>query len=78
MMDWQACFSLEQGKTYRVRYVRPWEDIVREGTYTFHGEVEPGNRAIVVMDPGNTGDAATPGPIHILQIEEQVAAGDIR
>jgi len=28
MMDWQACFSLEQGKTYRVRYVRPWEDIV--------------------------------------------------
>jgi len=78
MMDWQACFAMKVGTTYRVRYVRPWEDIVRVGTFTFHGEVMPGNQAIVVMDPGNEGDAATPGPIHILQIEEQVAAGDIR
>jgi len=26
MMDWQACFSLEQGKTYRVILAQPKED----------------------------------------------------
>ena len=75
-MDWQACFQLEKGKTYRIRYVRPWEDQVREGTYTFHGEVEKGNRPVVVMAPDDR--ITLPGPINILQIDEQAAAGEIR
>jgi hypothetical protein len=70
MSDWQACFTMTKHKTYRVRYVRIWEDIVREGVFHFHGEVHDGNRAIVVIDPEATGDAAIPGPINILEIEE--------
>jgi len=71
MSDWQACFTMTKGKTYRVRYVRPWEDQVREGLYHFNGEVDGrNNSAVVVMDPENKGDAACPGPIHILEIEE--------
>jgi len=69
--DWQACFQMEAGKTYRVRYVRPWEDVVREGVFRFEGEVlSPTNSAVVVIDPHAMGDASSPGPIHILEIEE--------
>jgi hypothetical protein len=76
MMDWTACFTLEVGRTYLIRYVRLWEDQVRIGEFTFHGEVLPGNHAVVVMDPNDK--TSIPGPIHILQIDRQAAAGEIR
>jgi hypothetical protein len=75
MSDWQACFQMTKGKTYRVRYVRPFEDVVRQGTYRFEGEVTIGNSAVVIIEPGNTGDAAAPGNINILEIEEVLTNG---
>jgi len=76
MSDWQTCFKLEEGKTYRIRYIWPnTNGPVMEGTYTFHGEVSPGNRAVVVMDPNDK--TSSPGHIIIVEIEEQAARGEI-
>lgn len=76
MNIWQACFRLEKGHAYRIKYVVPGEDRVREGTYRFDGDVLPGNRAVVVMMPDDTTSPA--GSIHILEVDEQRAPAQVK
>jgi len=77
-VDWQACFRLEEGKTYRVAYVEPMDDIVKTATFDFRGEVLEGNRAVLIITDDRLSWMTHPGAINILSIEEQTARGEIR
>jgi uncharacterized protein (UPF0179 family) len=75
-MNWESCFKMEEGKTYRVRFVRRGVgrgDVVEEGEFQFNGEVWSDNTAVLIPT-----DRTWVGPINILEIEEQAARGEVR
>lgn len=78
MTDWTACFKLEAGKTYRIRYVYVGDITVREATLLFTGETTTvrGRTNIAVLQVTHVD--TVPGPVDILSIDELSAGADVR